>query len=60
MLIEGLAPALRTGLDAARAVDVFIASTPPATFRSLTDRGWTADEYEKWLGDLLASDLLGS
>jgi AcrR family transcriptional regulator len=52
--------ALRPGLPEDRAADVIWALVNARTYRSLVgDRRWTADEYERWLGSLLACALLG-
>jgi AcrR family transcriptional regulator len=50
---------LRDGLSEARATDVMWALANPRTYRALvSDRRWPAQEYEEWLGDLLACALL--
>jgi len=52
--------ALRPDLDVARATDILWTLNHPNVYRLLVnDRGWTADEHEAWLGDLLCSQLLG-
>jgi AcrR family transcriptional regulator len=52
--------ALRPGLSEDRAADVVWALVNARTYRSLVgDRRWTAEEYERWLGSLLACALLG-
>jgi AcrR family transcriptional regulator len=52
--------ALRPGLDVARATDILWTLNHPNLYRLLVnDRGWTPDEHEAWLGDLLCSQLLG-
>jgi AcrR family transcriptional regulator len=51
--------ALRTGLSEARATDIMWAIANPSTHRSLIgERGWAADEYERWLAQVLISALL--
>jgi AcrR family transcriptional regulator len=51
--------ALRPGLDVARATDILWTLNHPNVYRLLvTDRGWTPDQHEKWLADLLCSELL--
>jgi hypothetical protein len=51
--------ALRQGLSETRAADIIWAIATTHTYRSLVhDRGWTADQYERWLSDVIASALL--
>jgi AcrR family transcriptional regulator len=51
--------ALRRGLDAARAADTMFAVSSYEGYELLVaDRGWTPDEYERWLGDTLCDLLL--
>jgi AcrR family transcriptional regulator len=51
--------ALRSGLPADRAADLLWTICAQANYDSLvTRRGWTADEYQAWLGDTLISSLL--
>jgi len=51
--------ALRSGLREARATDIIWALANPRTHHSLVaERRWSADEYQRWLADLLASALL--
>jgi AcrR family transcriptional regulator len=51
--------ALRPGLDVSRATDILWALNHPNLHRLLVnDRGWTPDQHEEWLGDLLCSQLL--
>ena len=61
-VVESLAKdgALRAGLDVDSAADTLWALNHPTLYHLLTtERGWTADRYEAWLGDLLATELLG-
>jgi TetR/AcrR family transcriptional regulator, regulator of cefoperazone and chloramphenicol sensitivity len=61
-MVEGLADAgrLRPGLDPERARDVLWALTSRGLFRGLvSSRGWTADDYEAWLGPTLVEALTG-
>lgn len=52
--------ALRAGLDVARATDILWTLNHPDVYWLLVgDRGWTPEQYEEWLGDLLCSQLLG-
>src|SRR6266540_5134695 len=52
--------ALRPGLDVDRGADLLWALNHPNLWQLLVgDRGWTPDEYEKWLGDVVCSQLLG-
>lgn len=51
--------ALKPGLDAQRAGDLLWTLTAPEIFRRLTvDRGWSLDEYERWLGDTMCASVL--
>jgi AcrR family transcriptional regulator len=51
--------ALRGGLDVARASDILWTLNHPDVYRLLvSDRGWTPDEHEEWLGDILCDQLL--
>jgi hypothetical protein len=50
---------LRSDLDAQRATDILWALTPEDIYQRLVlERGWTRDEFEKWLGDFLKRELL--
>jgi hypothetical protein len=49
---------LCSGLREARATDIIWALVNPRTHHSLVaGRRWSADEYQRWLADLLASAL---
>ena len=51
--------ALRRGLDVARAADVLWTLNNPDVYRLLVGhRGWTPDEHEEWLVDVLCEQLL--
>ena len=51
--------ALKPSLDVARATDILWTLNHPNVYRLLvTDRGWTPDQHERWLADLLCSQLL--
>lgn len=51
--------ALRPGLDVARATDILWTLNHPDVYRLLvSERGWTPDEHEEWLADLLCARLL--
>jgi len=51
--------ALRAGLSEAHATDIIWTLANARTHRSLvSERGWTASEYEHWLAHLLACALL--
>lgn len=53
--------ALRPDLDVARATDILWTLNHPDVYRLLvSDRGWTPDEHEEWLADLLCARLLGA
>jgi AcrR family transcriptional regulator len=52
--------ALKRGLSVARAADILWTLNHPTVYRLLVaDRGWTPDQHEKWLADLLCSQLMG-
>jgi AcrR family transcriptional regulator len=58
-LIESMAADLRPGLDAQAALDRYLSLTVLDPYRVLVrERGWSPDAYERWLGDLLVSQLL--
>jgi AcrR family transcriptional regulator len=60
-LVESLAndDALKPELDTDTATDTLWALNHPTLYHLLaTERGWTPDQYEQWLGDLLCSQLL--
>jgi AcrR family transcriptional regulator len=51
--------ALRPGLTEADAADIIHALMSPDLYRLLvTERGWTAGRYERWLAETLAAQLL--
>lgn len=51
--------ALKVDLDEDGATDILWALNHPNVYRLLvTDRGWTPERYEAWLGDLLCEQLL--
>jgi AcrR family transcriptional regulator len=53
--------ALKPGLTVTRATDILWTLNHPNVHRLLvTDRGWTPDQHEKWLADLLCAQLLGT
>jgi AcrR family transcriptional regulator len=50
---------LRPGLSERRATDIMWALANPTTHRALVgERGWTPEEYQRWLAELLACGLL--
>jgi AcrR family transcriptional regulator len=52
--------ALKKGLSVERATDILWTLNHPRTYILLVqDRGWTAEQYERWLGDITISELLG-
>jgi AcrR family transcriptional regulator len=57
-LVMSLGPGLRPRLTVDRGLDLYIAVTLPEIYRTLTERGWTPDDYELWLWPRLASELL--
>ena len=51
--------ALREGLSETQAADIIWAIGTTRTYRALvSERGWTTEQYERWLKDLLARALL--
>ena len=55
-----LEPALREGLDAAHAAAILQALCMPEVFDELVRHsGWSADEYQAWLGRTIKHELLG-
>lgn len=59
ILLASFAGELAPGLDMAQATDRFVALTIPEIYRTLvTDRGWSPEKFEVWLGDLLVDQLL--
>ncbi len=50
---------LREGLSTAEAADIMWMLTSADVHRLLTiDRGWTTEQYERWLGDSMIASLL--
>jgi len=50
---------LRAGLDYETARDIFWMFTGGDVYRMLVrERGWSSEEYQKWLGETLAESLL--
>jgi AcrR family transcriptional regulator len=55
--IEEIAEHLGPTID--EAVDIYLVLVLPEAYRTLvTERGWTADRYEKWLSEALIGQLL--
>jgi AcrR family transcriptional regulator len=53
--------ALKKGLDTERATDILWTLNHPTLYQLLVaERGWTAAEYEDWLGAIFCSQLLRS
>ena len=51
--------ALAPSLDVDRATDIVWTLSHPSVYQLLVvDRGWSADEYEAWLGDAFCRELL--
>jgi AcrR family transcriptional regulator len=51
--------ALARGLDLDTATDILWTLNHPAQWQLLVrERGWTAEQYEQWLGDIFCSQLL--
>ncbi|MFZ0161929.1 MAG: TetR/AcrR family transcriptional regulator [Kineosporiaceae bacterium] len=58
--LESIATHLRPGMDAQRALDVYLTLVLPEVYRCLVlERGWRPAQYESWLGDQLVHELLG-
>jgi len=58
-VIKPLSPRLRKGLTVRRASAIVRALTAPGMFQSLVgDSAWSPGEYERWLSDSLAGQLL--
>ena len=59
-LVETLAGSLRAGLDAQTAVDLVWAIERPEIYQELVvTRGWSPEQYERWLAETLKHQLLG-
>jgi hypothetical protein len=51
--------ALKKSLDVEAATDLLWTLNHPSVYQLLVgERGWTPERYEKWLGDVLCSQLL--
>jgi hypothetical protein len=51
--------ALNRELDVAAAADILWTLNHPNVYALLVgERGWSAERYERWLGDLLCAELL--
>ena len=51
--------ALAAGLDVAATTDILWALNQPSLYAQLTgERGWSSERYERWLADLMCSQLL--
>ena len=50
--------ALKKGLGPKRAADILWTLNHPRTYLLLLERGWTPDQYERWLGDITIAELL--
>ncbi len=60
-LLESLSGHLRPPLTLTQALDLYVAWTLPEVYRTLVlERSWSPNQYERWLGELLARELLGS
>jgi AcrR family transcriptional regulator len=52
--------ALRDGLSAGRATDIVFSLVSPELFLLLTvERGWTVDEWERWITETVGDAVLG-
>ncbi len=59
VLLDSFAGHLVPGIEMAEAMDRFVACTTPEIYRTLvTERGWSPEKFEDWLGDLLVHQLL--
>jgi AcrR family transcriptional regulator len=59
MAVKRISPQLRRGMDTRRANAVVRALTAPAVYLSLvSDSGWTAQQYQQWLEEILVEQLL--
>jgi len=57
-LLSAGRPTLKRGVTVRRGVDILITCTLPEIYRHLVlERGWTADEYERWLARVLRNEL---
>src|ERR1700694_4840477 len=53
-LLQLLRSDLRAGLTPAQALDHYVACTLPEIYRTLVlERGWSPDQYQRWLTELL-------
>ena len=61
-VVRSLNPAsLRPGLDQMRATDILWTLNHPSVYTLLVRvRGWSLDEFERWLGDTFCAQLLAS
>ena len=51
--------ALKKGLSVDRAADILWTLNHPRTYLLLVDeRGWTPEQYERWVGDITCAELL--
>ncbi len=51
--------ALASGLDVTTATDILWTLNHPSVWQLLVaERGWTAEQYEQWLGEIVCSQLL--
>jgi AcrR family transcriptional regulator len=57
--LTSIAAHLRPGMNATRALDIYLTLVLPEVYRSLVlQRGWTPAQYETWLGDQLVHQFL--
>jgi AcrR family transcriptional regulator len=58
--LAAIAAHLRPGLTIETAIDRYLAMVLPEIYRTLViERGWTPNDYQKWLGETLVQQLLG-
>jgi AcrR family transcriptional regulator len=50
--------ALKKGLGVKRAADILWTLNHPRTYLLFLERGWTPEQYERWLGDITIAELL--
>jgi AcrR family transcriptional regulator len=60
-LLTSMQDSLRPGLGVQRALDLYVVATLPEIYGNLVlARAWSIDEYEAWLAERLAADILGA
>ena len=59
-VVRPLGPALAPGLTVERAHDRLLAVSMAEVYLELRGRGWAVEDYERWLADILKTQLLGT